>query len=80
MTPRSTAKVLFLGAGASISAGYPPTSELLQSILADASASPEVSSIGSLLGFPNPEIPLSYLDLWAHAANEAPMHWLREEI
>ena len=39
-------KVLFLGAGASISAGYPSTSELLESVLADAGASPSVSDKG----------------------------------
>jgi hypothetical protein len=92
-------KVLFLGAGASISAGYPVTSDLLSAVLADAGRSPEVSakqafadwndllaraeSLGldrQILGCPNPEIPLSYLDLWAQAADEAPDHFMREAI
>ena len=92
-------KVLFLGAGASIPAGYPATSDLLRSILAESGSSPDgrlrrafddwndlitrAETLGldrQLLGFPNPEVPLSYLDLWAQAIDEAPAHWFREAV
>jgi hypothetical protein len=89
-------KVLFLGAGASASAGYPLAYQLLPAVrqfYVDTSGVRERGALNDwdkviesaeqlglsreLLENPNPEIPLSYLDLWAQAAQEAPVNFMR---
>jgi hypothetical protein len=89
-------KVLFLGAGASIPAGYPPALKLLPEVRAAAVGSPSVSEQRDLASWdraiadakklglprlllqnPNPEIPLSLLDLWEQAQDEAGANFMR---
>jgi hypothetical protein len=89
-------RVLFLGAGASRSAGYPLACQLLPAVRQFCENTPDMQqraalqawdkvvdgaeSLGlsrDLLENPNPEIPLSYLDLWAQSADEAPVNFMR---
>jgi hypothetical protein len=89
-------KVLFLGAGASIPAGYPPALKLLSKVREAFVGSRSVSERQALASWdramadaeklglsrllmesPNPEIPLSLLDLWEQAQDEAGANFMR---